>query len=139
MRGPVMGRDELNVLARLREMFLINSDTRGGTTWYELAHDRLVGPVRMANRAWRYRKLEPWQLQALDWKEHNRPPSLLLPPSQLPYKMGKDSPVEQEFRKACLEHYGSRFRLLRWQMLSVFVAVLALVELVVIVYLGFSR
>jgi hypothetical protein len=138
-RGPVTGPDEQKVLARLREMFLISSDTRAGTTWYELAHDRLVGPVRMANRAWRYRKLEPWQLQALDWKQHNRPPSLLLPPSQLPYKLGKDSPVEEEFRKACLEHYGSRFRLLRWQMLSGSVAVFALVEFTVIVYLLFFR
>jgi hypothetical protein len=138
-RGPITGPDAQKVLARLREMFLINSDTRAGTTWYELAHDRLVGPVRIANRTWRYRKLEPWQSQALDWKQHNRPPSLLLPPSQLPYKLGKDSPVEEEFRKACLAHYGSRFRLLRWQMLSVSVAVFALVELAIIVYLLFFR
>jgi hypothetical protein len=78
-------------------------------------------------------------LQALDWKEHNRPESLLLPPSQIPYKLGKDSPVEEEFRKASLAHYGSRFRLLRWQLVSGVVAVFAVVELVIIVYLVFVR
>jgi hypothetical protein len=138
-RGPAGGPHEQEVLTRLQEMFLINCTTRAGTAWYELAHDRLIGPVRIANRSWRYRNLEPWQVQALDWKQQNRPRNMLLPPRQLPFKLTKDSPVEDEFRRACLEHYGSRFRLLRWKWLSGSLVVIALVEFFIIVYVLFVR
>jgi hypothetical protein len=138
-RGPVAGPHEQEVLTRLQEMFLINCTTRAGTAWYELAHDRLVGPVRMANRSWRYRNLEPWQVQALDWKQQNRPRSMLLPPRQLPFKLSKHSPVEEDFRRACLEHYGSHFRLLRWKWVSGSLVVIAVLEFVLIVYLLFVR
>lgn len=138
-RGPVKGPHEQEVLTRLQEMFLINCTTRAGTAWYELAHDRLVGPVRTANRSWRYRNLEPWQIQALDWKQQNRPQSMLLPPRELPFKMSKDSPVEEEFRRACVEHYGSHFRMLRWKWLSGSLVVIAFAEFFFILYLLFLR
>ncbi|MCX6629884.1 MAG: hypothetical protein NTW28_19880, partial [Candidatus Solibacter sp.] len=37
----------------LRDCYIIRADLRGGTIWYELAHDRLVEPVREDNLAWR--------------------------------------------------------------------------------------
>jgi Novel STAND NTPase 1 len=36
----------------LRDCYIIRADLRGGTTWYELAHDRLVDPVKEDNLAW---------------------------------------------------------------------------------------
>jgi len=37
----------------LRNCYIIRADLRGGNTWYELAHDRLVEPVREVNLAWK--------------------------------------------------------------------------------------
>ena len=42
---------------------------------------------------------------------------------------------EQEFRQACIDHYGSRFRLVRWQRVASLVILVAVVEFVVIVVL----
>jgi hypothetical protein len=135
-RGPVGGPKEKEILTRLKDMFLINEDSRGGTTWYELAHDRLVPAVKLANRAWRYEHLAPWQIQALDWKQSNRNSSYLLKPKQLPYSRRRDlSPLENEFRRACMEQYGNRFRIVRWQLFSGFLIFLVIAEFIVI--LGF--
>jgi hypothetical protein len=37
----------------LRDCYIIRADLRGGNVWYELAHDRLVEPVRQDNMNWR--------------------------------------------------------------------------------------
>ncbi|MBO2007344.1 hypothetical protein J4732_21290 [Serratia marcescens] len=37
------------------------------TTWYELAHDRLAGPVRRSIEEWRNNNLKEWQKQARIW------------------------------------------------------------------------
>ena len=37
----------------LRDCYIVRADLRGGTTWYELAHDRLVEPVKDDNLAWK--------------------------------------------------------------------------------------
>ena len=37
----------------LRDCYIIRADLRGENTWYELAHDRLVEPVREDNLAWK--------------------------------------------------------------------------------------
>jgi hypothetical protein len=53
----------------LEEKHLIRAEARaGGERWYELTHDRFVGPIRDSNRVWkeqyerrqRVRKLLPW-------------------------------------------------------------------------------
>ncbi len=37
----------------LRDCYMIRVELRGGNVWYELAHDRLVEPVRQDNLAWK--------------------------------------------------------------------------------------
>jgi WD40 repeat protein len=63
---------------RLLDTHLVRSEQRSGATWYELAHDRLVGPVRDSNKAWLDTNLSPMQRQATLWSEEDEPPSLLL-------------------------------------------------------------
>jgi hypothetical protein len=57
----------------LEEKHLIRAEARaGGERWYELTHDRFVGPIRDSNRVWkgqyevrqRLRKLLPWVVGA---------------------------------------------------------------------------
>ncbi|MCB0196180.1 MAG: N-acetylmuramoyl-L-alanine amidase, partial [Anaerolineae bacterium] len=33
---------------------IIRSERRSGARWYELTHDRFIGPIQRANRAWRF-------------------------------------------------------------------------------------
>ena len=64
LREPlVLGKLD-NAIAALIEARLIRSDKRNDREWIELAHDRLVGPLRAANKAWRGRNLKPFQRQA---------------------------------------------------------------------------
>jgi hypothetical protein len=73
-RGPEStGREERAIpnaaVDVLEEKHLIRAEARpGGERWYELTHDRFVGPIRESNRVWkeqyerrqRLRKLLPW-------------------------------------------------------------------------------
>jgi hypothetical protein len=38
---------------QLEAAHLIRGDTRAGSTWYELTHDRFIEPIKDSNRAWR--------------------------------------------------------------------------------------
>ncbi len=63
---------------RLVATHLVRSEQRDGKSWLELAHDRLVAPVRNSNAAWLEQRLHPMQRQAALWEQDRRPPSLLL-------------------------------------------------------------
>jgi hypothetical protein len=43
---------------------IVRAEERRGLTWYELAHDRLIEPVRKNNSAWGEAGLQPWQHRA---------------------------------------------------------------------------
>jgi WD40 repeat protein len=57
---------------------LVRSEKRAGTTWFELAHDRLIQPVRSDNNHWFQEKLNLFQRQAELWERSNRPDGLVL-------------------------------------------------------------
>ncbi len=40
------------VVDRLEDLRLVRPELRGGVTWYELTHDRLIGPIRQSNQNW---------------------------------------------------------------------------------------
>jgi WD40 repeat protein len=66
------------VLGQLENAHLIRGETRAGKTWYELAHDRLVEPVRKSNAAWFDANLSLLQKQAKLWDQQGRGEGLLL-------------------------------------------------------------
>jgi WD40 repeat protein len=41
------------IVDQFQSLYLIRAETRGGSRWYELAHDRLIAPIIESNRAWR--------------------------------------------------------------------------------------
>jgi WD40 repeat protein len=41
-----------NVVARLEDLRLVRPELRGGAAWYELTHDRFIGPIRQSNLRW---------------------------------------------------------------------------------------
>lgn len=60
---------------RLVDAHLLRAEQRRGATWFELAHDRLVKPIREDNAAWREATLSPMQRAALLWERQGKPPS----------------------------------------------------------------
>ncbi len=79
LEGPVgVGVDGGAVLGALEDAYVIRSDVRRGSRWFELAHDRLVGPVLVSNRVWREEHLAGWQRDALVWARRGRPVELLV-------------------------------------------------------------
>jgi Novel STAND NTPase 1 len=78
LAGPESGQhDTSEVLRELQDTYLVRSDTRAGSTWYELSHDTLVSAVLDDNRKWLRGRLQPWQLAARAWAEDQERARLL--------------------------------------------------------------
>lgn len=84
IRGQVlMGADASQGLPNtaiwpLVNAHLVRAEQRRGVTWFELAHDRLVAPVRADNAAWFAEHLSTLQRQAALWRDQGKPDGLLL-------------------------------------------------------------
>ena len=63
------------VVGRLLDTHLVRGEKRAGATWYELAHDRLIAPIRESNQTWYEDHLEPFQRQTALWIKSGRPAS----------------------------------------------------------------
>ncbi|GLZ31683.1 hypothetical protein Lesp02_38710 [Lentzea sp. NBRC 105346] len=134
--GPVGGT---RVLDRLEDAYLIRSDTRGGTKWYELSHDRLVAAVLENNRAWQLQNLDSWQVAAYEWKRRGRQVKFLLPKAKLAYAPPVNTKGllrhEQDFLRESFQLAGdlSSAKLHKNQLRIL--AAIAAIELVVIIVL----
>jgi WD40 repeat protein len=79
LRGPASdGATGEEVLRLLEDAHLVRGEQRRGATWFELAHDRLIGPIRASNAAWRESNVSALQRQAALWQQEGRPEGLLL-------------------------------------------------------------
>ena len=65
----------------LYEAYLIRATKRGGDTWYELAHDRLVEPILLSNRAWQEGQMQhdPLLQAAQAWRALRKDDALVEP------------------------------------------------------------
>ena len=61
--------------------FILRSEVKSGGTWYELIHDRFIEPILQSNRQWR--EEQPLIRMAENWKNSDKPASLLLQREQL--------------------------------------------------------
>ena len=52
---------------------LLRSEKTRGMTWFELAHDRLVGPIVRSNVEWVRANVSTFQEQAALWVHRGRP------------------------------------------------------------------
>ena len=94
----------------LNNAYLIRAVIRGGDTWYEVAHDRLVEPILGSNRTWLETHLSPLQRQAALWEAEGRSTGLLLREQALAEaetwataNEGELTAVEREFLRECQE------------------------------------
>ena len=75
--GQSEGLDN-ELIASLVNTHLVRGEQRAGAVWYELAHDRLIEPVRNNNRDWLDAHLHKVQKVATLWEAQGRPEGLLL-------------------------------------------------------------
>ncbi|MGH2520984.1 MAG: hypothetical protein ACRDH2_00640, partial [Anaerolineales bacterium] len=75
--GKSEGLDN-RVVSFLESAHLLRSEKRGGATWFELAHDRLLQPVRANNTAWFQSNLSELQRLAAVWDKQDRPEAMVL-------------------------------------------------------------
>ena len=121
-RGQVMKGVESSeglahsVVDELVEARLIRVEKRRGAIWLELAHDRLIGPVRSGNARWRQNRLRPVQHRGELWIREGRPGSLLLRGGELGKELAwaKNRPQEltddeRQFLDASRQARGSRW------------------------------
>ncbi len=67
----------------LSSAFLIRPVVRGGDTWYELSHDRLVEPMLESNQRWHATYQNPISQPAAEWQRSGRAADRLLDGRQL--------------------------------------------------------
>lgn len=94
----------------LVDAHLVRAEQRRGATWFELAHDRLIGPVEANNQAWREVHTSPLALAARAWIVADKDPEKLYRgnPLQEALARAKAEPnafteLEQEFIQASAE------------------------------------
>jgi len=109
---------------------LVRAEERRSATWFELAHDRLIEPVRADNLRWRDAALEPWQRKAILWAQGNEPAGLLLRGREL-FKAERqlrrpDTPLTKtERRFLATSQAATRRRLVIYALVLAFAAIVA--------------
>lgn len=71
------------IIKQFDNAHIIRTEKRAGATWYELAHDRMIEPVRKSNEAWFQEHLSLLQRQTLLWIQQNYSDGLLLSGKEL--------------------------------------------------------
>lgn len=101
---------------------LVRAEQRGGATFYELTHDRLVEPIIENNKKWEEEHYSPLQRQAALWNDQGRNDSWLLSGQALEdvEQWAREHPDElteheKEFLKACRAKQVEEQRLAREQ------------------------
>jgi hypothetical protein len=73
-----------DVADRLVDLGLVRKERRLGDTWYELADDRLIEPIRRSNDRWREKNLSPFYPRAVRWATEPGRSDILLTEGELP-------------------------------------------------------
>lgn len=66
-----------DVVKALVDAYLVRREERRTSLWYELAHDRLIVPVKGDNAKWFYERASHLQRQAESWVSSGRPEGML--------------------------------------------------------------
>jgi hypothetical protein len=139
-RSPVPGEPGDQILNRLMDAYLIRGDSRAGTMWYELAHDRLIDAVLDENDAWRNAHLPSWQVAAHEWRRKSRQKEYLLSAADLrhaPSPASRDlTDHEREFLRQSYDEVRTRWQRLKLRLaltMLPLVTFIALIELIILV------
>jgi WD40 repeat protein len=133
------------VIRFMEAAHLVRGEKRAGSTWFELAHDRLIGPIRTDNEKWLAANLSLLQQQANLWNRQDRPASLLLSERELVHARewaeehkAELLPSEVYFLEASLEREERALRRKRLYQVITLLGIAAIV-LAVIAFLNFRK
>jgi len=134
-----------DIIRALQDSYIIRSDNRAGSTWYELSHDQLIEPVLESNNMWRSAHLAPWRLAAREW-QHTHSDDLLLSGADLraaeqQARATQLAEPEREFLNECLriEQGGKKLALTLSALgLLLFTAIAELAVIVILLILLFT-
>jgi hypothetical protein len=141
--SPPQTADPQQVISQLEDGYLVRGDVRGLSTWYELAHDRLVGPVLTDNDTWRREHLKVWQAAAYTWNANDRQRAFLLQPAEISPGVflrrgvpeSGHTELEQAFLRASMNQARQNGALTRTRLTMSLLALAAVMEAFVIVAL----
>jgi formylglycine-generating enzyme required for sulfatase activity len=147
-RGETEGLPN-TVIDRLADSYLIRAVIRGGETWYELTHDRLVEPIIEANLHWQATYYNPVATAYNVWLDAARSPDKLLQGTQLQEAQSfaqshplEVTPEEQSFLADCqrqAEEVWERTRqATRRRNMTIGVAVMVAVVMGLLAFWGWS-
>ena len=121
IRGQVMHGSDSNdgltdeAIRLLEDVHLVRGEERRGVTWLELAHDRLIQPIRADNAIWSEKNLSILQHQATVWNRQNRSDSLCLRAEALAEAQewaeahtDELTETEREFLDVCQRNHDAR-------------------------------
>ncbi len=128
---------------QLVDAHILRAEKRAGSTWFELAHDRLIVPVRKSNAVWFKANLRLFQIQAGLWEQHGHESDMLLRGKAYLDAMKEASsivltPVEKDFMKACDGAWEQEKRDRKRSRIMTILAIAASIAMVTSVILGFS-
>ncbi|MEW6029055.1 MAG: hypothetical protein AB1554_06170 [Chloroflexota bacterium] len=133
------------VIQKLQEAYLVRGEQRGGSTWFELAHDRLIRPIRLSNESWFKDNLNAFQRQADAWNSQGRPDGMLMRSSAF-----KDARVwavanresltdaEKDFLAACEKSFAVNERERKLNLVIRYVGILAVLLMIGAVYFAYQ-
>lgn len=125
----------------LEDAHIIRGEKRAGATWFELAHDRLLEPVRKNNAEWFEKNLSLFQRQAALWIQQGRSDGLLLRGKEYldAEKASRKinlTAIDQEYLAACKKLKAIEQREIRRNRLMSILAISATIALVTAIYFG---
>ncbi len=135
MRGSVHG-DDLNEksVQMLVDVHLIRGEERRGIVWVELAHDRLVKPIRANNAQWAEKNLSVLQHQAAVWQSRGRSDALCLRAEALGEAQawavihgGEMTETEKEFLEVCERNHDAQRGKNLYRLVAALIAVGAII------------
>ncbi|WP_420994218.1 NACHT and WD repeat domain-containing protein [Cupriavidus sp. 30B13] len=133
---------ELDVL---QQYHLVRAQSRQDAQWLELAHDRLIEPVRASNAQWRTRYLPHWKQLARAWALSGENPGVfgkLTSTEELDDTLleaeDRHSEAENRFLAAYQRHRAERERARRWHIFGYSLAGATLLFLIVVVVLAWQ-
>jgi WD40 repeat protein len=133
-----------DVLKGLADRYLVRPDQRYGGIYYELAHDRLVEPVRKSNAQWRDQHLAVLPRRAERWAESRLDSDLLRGKELEQAESWAKAPVEplsvleKDFLKRSLDVRDADRKAARSQQLRATIVWLSVVLFVALILSGFA-
>ncbi|MGO4327227.1 WD40 repeat domain-containing protein [Cupriavidus sp. 2TAF22] len=129
----------------LQQYHLVRAQSRQDAQWLELAHDRLIEPVRASNAQWRTQYLPHWKQLARAWALSGENPGVfgkLTSTEELDDTLleaeDRHSEAENRFLAAYQRHRAECERARRWHIFGYSLAGATLLFLIVVVVLAWQ-